>query len=289
MKKLLQKAFLVLIIFTLSVIPFSFSCAAVTGTTKMSVSNTSPAIGDYFTVTVTFNTSEVTFAVQGKLKYSADSLEFVSGNSVNQIDIGVLNMVAIGNSNTHSFELSFKVIAVGDAAISIEDCVFADGNNEYLATGSSISFITDKALNTAVPNTPSVSYYTSDSVVLNSVDGCEYSIDGVNWQQSTCFANLKAETEYCLYQRFKETSTSYAGTASEALCVTTGEDVDGVGGDVNGDGLSNAVDLAMLKKIIAGFNLSYDKGPIYPDIDNSGGVPNAADLAALKKIIAGLV
>ena len=47
--------------------------------------------------------------------------------------------------------------------------------------------------------------------------------------------------------------------------------------------------LFLLKKIIAYINDSYDKTLIDPDVDKSNGMPNAADLALLKKIIAKLV
>lgn len=60
-------------------------------------------------------------------------------------------------------------------------------------------------------------------------------------------------------------------------------------GDVDGDGTVNASDLALLKKVVAGF-VAYDSEEVKnADVDLSGAVPNAADLALLKKIVAGLV
>ncbi len=59
-------------------------------------------------------------------------------------------------------------------------------------------------------------------------------------------------------------------------------------GDVDGTGVVNAADLAMLKKVVAGLLALDDPTVINADVDGTGGVPNAADLAALKKIVAGL-
>ncbi len=72
--------------------------------------------------------------------------------------------------------------------------------------------------------------------------------------------------------------------------ITVEEFVDepAVKGDVDGNGVVNASDLAMLKKVIAGLTALDDVTVINPDVDASGGNPNAADLAMLKKIIAGL-
>ena len=61
-----------------------------------------------------------------------------------------------------------------------------------------------------------------------------------------------------------------------------------VEGDVDGNGITNAADLATLKKVIAGLTALDDPSVVNPDVDGTGGLPNAADLAALKKLIAGL-
>ncbi|MBR5272994.1 MAG: leucine-rich repeat domain-containing protein [Clostridia bacterium] len=80
---------------------------------------------------------------------------------------------------------------------------------------------TDKAVQTLVPDAPTVKSVTSSMVVLNAVDGCEYSIDGVIWQSSNVFDNLDYATEYTFYQRYAETSTTLAGQSSTAIVVKT--------------------------------------------------------------------
>lgn len=60
-------------------------------------------------------------------------------------------------------------------------------------------------------------------------------------------------------------------------------------GDVNGDDLVDAADLALLKKVISKLVSISDSNVKNPNVDGSGSEPDAADLALLKKIIAKLV
>ena len=68
---------------------------------------------------------------------------------------------------------------------------------------------------------PVIETLKDKTVTLAAVPGCEYSIDGVNWQTSNEFTGLTINTEYNFYQRFAETDTHFAGEASDALVVTT--------------------------------------------------------------------
>ena len=93
---------------------------------------------------------------------------------------------------------------------------------EYAASDASTSIMlrTDKSMSEA-PEAPTVQTYSSDSVTLNPVNGCEYSIDRTNWQSSTYFGGLKANTQYTFYQRVAETSTAYASASSSGTTITT--------------------------------------------------------------------
>ncbi len=71
------------------------------------------------------------------------------------------------------------------------------------------------------PNAPTLSGKTYNSITLNTVNGCEYAIDGGDWQTSATFNTLSAETEYSFTQRYAETSTHNASEASEADNITT--------------------------------------------------------------------
>jgi hypothetical protein len=60
-------------------------------------------------------------------------------------------------------------------------------------------------------------------------------------------------------------------------------------GDVNGDGIVDVEDLAILKKVVAGITSLDDPSVVNPDVDNNGDtMPDVMDLAVLKKKIAGL-
>ncbi len=78
-----------------------------------------------------------------------------------------------------------------------------------------------KNLNFETPQAPSLLSKTASSIVLKSMDGYEYSMDGKNWQSSAVFENLKTYTTYSLYQRIKETEDYEPSDSSKPLYVTT--------------------------------------------------------------------
>ena len=72
-------------------------------------------------------------------------------------------------------------------------------------------------------NAPSVVQRTSDTVTLKEVSGCEYSMDGINWQDSNVFAGLEPDHEYTFYIRKKAMEMEYvkAGDTSDGTTVRT--------------------------------------------------------------------
>ncbi len=84
-----------------------------------------------------------------------------------------------------------------------------------------VNVTTDKAKQTLIPDAPTIQSFTANSITLNAVDGCEYSQNGTTWQTSNVFSSLSCGTEYTFYQRYKETTTTYAGKSSEALVAKT--------------------------------------------------------------------
>ncbi len=72
-----------------------------------------------------------------------------------------------------------------------------------------------------IPLAPTVENRGAESITLVIVEGCEYSIDGVNWQSSNIFNGLNPETEYTFYQRVKESETSKQSGSSEPLNTKT--------------------------------------------------------------------
>ncbi len=97
----------------------------------------------------------------------------------------------------------------------------------YEASNSSlgVSITTDKAKQTSIPNAPMIESFTSSTITLVAVDGCEYSKNGTTWQSSNVFSGLSCATEYTFYQRYQETTTTYAGKSSEGLIAKTDKGV----------------------------------------------------------------
>lgn len=68
---------------------------------------------------------------------------------------------------------------------------------------------------------PILFFNTTTDVVLKEIEGYEYSLDGITWQKSNVFSDLKPSTQYEFYQRIAETEVSFAGGRSDALIVKT--------------------------------------------------------------------
>ncbi len=98
----------------------------------------------------------------------------------------------------------------------------AESENAYFSVASAASTVlTKKNTYTDVVLNPDLSCVMATSIKLIAIEGYEYSLDGVTWQQSPLFSDLKPETVYTLYQRVVETDTTYASDASSVLIVTT--------------------------------------------------------------------
>ena len=76
---------------------------------------------------------------------------------------------------------------------------------------------------TLTPQPPVLQSKTYNKVVLEKADGCEYSMDGVNWQTSNVFDNLFPSTSYTFYCRFAESNTHLYSNVSDGLEVVTAE------------------------------------------------------------------
>lgn len=71
------------------------------------------------------------------------------------------------------------------------------------------------------PDAPVADEITDTTISIREQEGCEYSIDGRNWQEETWFENLEPETTYIVYARYKETFTLRASSPSMGTPVTT--------------------------------------------------------------------
>lgn len=84
----------------------------------------------------------------------------------------------------------------------------------------------------SAPQAPVVTGKTSSSVTLKAMDGCSYSKDGVNWQNSTTFHNLKPNTTYTFYA--KRNATTYGKESSKSAGTTVKTDAINVTVSANG-------------------------------------------------------
>ncbi len=148
-----------------------------------------------------------------------------------------------------------------------------------------LAVTTDKAT-PAAPSAPAKDAVTDTTVTLVAVEGMEYKMNDGSWQTSNVFTGLSAETEYTFYCRKAETATTYASGSSDGLKVTTEPEY--ILGDVNGDRLVDAGDLALLKLYLANTmpeGTEFIKAAAHLNDDN---LIDAADLAVLKLMLAGL-
>ena len=111
-------------------------------------------------------------------------------------------------------------------------------------------------------------------IVLVKEDNKQYSIDGANWQSNNIFVGLTANTEYSVYSRLVNETTGEISGISNALEVTT-VDIDCILGNVNADRILNLRKILMFKEKIA-----------WADV-NGDTVIDVRDIVRIKKVSAG--
>jgi len=96
----------------------------------------------------------------------------------------------------------------------------AETNTAYASAASpALSFkVKNLSPKTAMPV---LKEKTNNTIKIETVSGCEYSINGQSWSTSTVFGGLSPNTVYSIYARKPETDTHYSGAVSDALVVTT--------------------------------------------------------------------
>ena len=145
-----------------------------------------PVVGNHFSGTVELVVAE-------GMEYSKDGVTWQQSNVFGGL---------IGNA-TYIFYQRVK------ATSNVKVSEASEGLSVYLkATQSKLS-------------SPTLSSYTDKTVTLIPLVGAEYSLDGIEWQESNVFKNLAAGTKYTFYQRYAETDTHEASPASTGMSVTT--------------------------------------------------------------------
>ena len=129
--------------------------------------------------------------------------------------------------------------------------------------------ITINKANRAAPAEPTLDSASANTVKLVEVEGCEYSMDGINWQDETIFSNLDKSTEYTFYQRYKE-NANYKTSAARSTVISTTDHSHEWGGFVgagntitatceNSDG-GHSNDLSATMTIVAPTRTIYGEG-----------------------------
>ncbi len=145
--------------------------------------------------------------------------------SVGEARYGITITVTLtGTNNTGTLTYTWKrgAIPVGTGtsyavqAVDIGNQLSVEVTSSVQGGGVTRSFGTvQKAYYIGNPPAAPTRYSrTSSKIVLNAVDGCEYSRGGVTWQDSTSFYGLSADTSYTFYQRYKATATTEASEKS---------------------------------------------------------------------------
>lgn len=91
------------------------------------------------------------------------------------------------------------------------------------SAASSALFVTTLKERLAPPQPPVLQSKTFREVILEKTAGCEYSMDGINWQSDNIFDDLRPSTKYTFYCRYAQTDTHLCSTASAGLTVITEE------------------------------------------------------------------
>jgi hypothetical protein len=78
------------------------------------------------------------------------------------------------------------------------------------------------------PNAPTLANANTNSITLNQVEGCEYNMDGGEYQTALLFAGLLPNTSYTFTQRYVETETFLVSEPSPSAQFST-EPIIGIG------------------------------------------------------------
>lgn len=73
--------------------------------------------------------------------------------------------------------------------------------------------------NVSAPSAPLLESVSSTTVILQTIENGEYSIDGTTWQDSPIFDNLTAGKEYTFYQRYAKTDTTLTSEPGVPLTI----------------------------------------------------------------------
>lgn len=175
--------------------------AFASGTTSIAFSKSSLNVGDTLTVTLRINASEKMYAYEAMVKYDTKVLQYVSATNGPESASGLVQIASATNNTTATETVTFKAIAAGTIAISVEQAAYVPESEETVplsgcsanvsvvdktATKSSdanLKYITPSAGSLTPKFSPNVTSYTitiPNSVTTLTV-GAGTSHSGADW------------------------------------------------------------------------------------------------------------
>ena len=125
---------------------------------------------------------------------------------------------------------NLESVTTNNAELTFGSYVFSGKTTFYaLGAGALEEFIKTNSHTLIKPENPETVLNpqlieaTMNSITLKHLNGYEYSMDGVVWQDSNVFTNLFADTEYVFYQRIKEGVYKVSATSAETRFSTLGQ------------------------------------------------------------------
>lgn len=157
-------------------------------------------------------------------------------------------------------------------------------STDSVIRGESVSVRTKKSVPEA-PDIPVLLEKTDSKIIVESVEGQEYSMDqGLTWQDSGTFEKLTPETEYNIITRAKETEESVSSPASQSLTVTTEKTPLPIPEKSAAPQLVNRSDTKIEVKAETGQEYSMDGGTVWQDGGSFEGLAPGTDYQIITRV-----
>jgi hypothetical protein len=142
------------------------------------------------------------------------------------IQIDFENEELTGFTSGAAYSINGTTTTSDSVSIDIDDDWFCDSLS-IVKKGNGTTTTDSTAQSLSIPSRPTIDNVYIDlntnSIVVTCDDsGCEFSIDGKNWQDNGTFTGLESGTEYTIYVRKKATKSSFRSLSDKEI-VTTAE------------------------------------------------------------------